>query len=119
MDEIIEKTLLFDFYSDLLTENQKKIYTYYHLDDLSLSEISEQMKISRQGVFDSLKRSDHQLKNFEDKLQLVKKFESNRLNMKKIYKIALEIKNMDGLDAELLDKIHMIERISSSLLEDL
>ena len=52
MNEILEQTLLYDFYGELLTEHQKEIYEQFVLEDLSLSEIAEQAGISRQGLDD-------------------------------------------------------------------
>lgn len=120
MNEIFEKTLLYDFYGELLTDNQKMIYGYYHLDDLSLGEISEQMNISRQGVYDTLKRCDHQLKHFEEKLHLVQKFVDNNTRIQEIYDIALNIKSqITKEDIELKEALIKIEQLSKSILEDL
>ncbi len=74
MDRIVERALLYDFYGELLTEHQKKIYEDVVNNDLSASEIAEEYGISRQGVHDLLKRCDRQLKEYEDKLGLVARF---------------------------------------------
>jgi predicted DNA-binding protein YlxM (UPF0122 family) len=66
--------MLFDFYGNLLTNNQKNVLDLYCNYDLSLGEISESKKISRQAVYDSIKRSEKKLKNFEKKLKLVERF---------------------------------------------
>ncbi len=68
------KGMLFDFYGELLTEHQKKIYENAVFDDLSLSEIAAEQGISRQGVHDLLKRCDKILTEYENKLHLVEKF---------------------------------------------
>ena len=57
MDEILHLTLLYDFYGELLTEKQKQVFDLHYQDDLSLSEIGEELSISRQAVRDQLKRS--------------------------------------------------------------
>jgi predicted DNA-binding protein YlxM (UPF0122 family) len=71
----IEKTmrvnLLYDFYGDLLTEKQRRIVEMYYVEDLSLSEIAEQVDASRQAVYDVLRRAVQQLEDYESKLQLV------------------------------------------------
>lgn len=74
MDAIYETTLLFDFYGELLTENQKNVCRMHILEDYSLGEISEVLSISRQGVHDSLKRALSALKNYENTLHLVERF---------------------------------------------
>lgn len=116
----MKKTLLYDFYGELLTENQKSIYELYHLLDLSLGEISEQMGISRQGVFDTLKRCDKQLNNYEKKLKLVAKFIANKDRVNKIYDITINIQNKDEIIIDdILDKIQQIKNISEEIIEDL
>ena len=74
MDRIVEKSLLFDFYGELLTQHQKKIYEDVIFNDFSLSEIADEQGISRQGVHDIIKRCDKALLEYESKLHLVDKF---------------------------------------------
>ena len=78
MDKIIERGLLFDFYGELLTPHQQEIYSEIVFNDLSLGEMSEQEGISRQGIYDLIKRCDRQLNTYEEKLGLVKKFQAIR-----------------------------------------
>ncbi len=74
MENVFEITMLLDFYGQLLTQRQLEIMDLHYNDDLSLAEIAEQLEISRQGVFDNIKRGKAALIQFEDKLGLVKKF---------------------------------------------
>jgi hypothetical protein len=74
MEKILEEALLYDFYGELLTEHQKLVYEDFVLNDLSLSEIAEDRQISRQGVYDIVKRCRKQLQGYEDKLHLIEKF---------------------------------------------
>lgn len=74
MDRLYERGMLFDFYGELLTEHQQKIYSEAVFNDMSLSELSEDTGISRQGVHDLIKRCDKQLLLYEEKLHLVEKF---------------------------------------------
>ena len=69
-------TELYDCYSGLLSEKQRTVFEYYYDDDLSLSEIAEHTGTTRQGVRDLLKRSEEQLKFFE---QTLKVYEKNKL----------------------------------------
>ena len=48
MDRIVEKSLLFDFYGELLTQHQKEVYGEYIQNDLSPTEIAVLRGISRQ-----------------------------------------------------------------------
>lgn len=78
MERIVEQTLLFDFYGELLTEHQRNVYEDVVLNDCSLAEAAEQYKISRQGVHDLIKRCNRILEDYETKLHLVAKFLSIR-----------------------------------------
>lgn len=74
MEKIVEQGLLYDFYGELLTPHQRKIYEDAVYNDLSLSEIAQEQGISRQGVHDLIKRCDNILEGYESKLHLVKRF---------------------------------------------
>jgi len=124
LSNIFEKTLLYDFYGELLTDHQKEIYERYHLDDLSLGEISEQLKISRQGVYDTVKRCDKLLENYENKLQLVNKFLSNKEKIDCIAKYAEgaleDLSKTEQVESEnIVGKIVEIRKICQKILEDL
>jgi len=69
MEKILEQTLLYDFYGELLTEHQKQIYEDVVLNDYSFSEVASERGISRQGVHDLIKRCNKILKDYEDKLK--------------------------------------------------
>lgn len=77
--ENLEKNIyvnkLFDLYGSLLTENQRNIVELYYCLNLSLSEISESKNISRNGVYDALKKGVQALENYENNLHLLKKEE--------------------------------------------
>ncbi|MCI8609254.1 MAG: putative DNA-binding protein [Firmicutes bacterium] len=74
MDKIAEASLLNDFYGQLLTEKQRQVMELYHEENLSLAEIAEEFQISRQAVYDTLKKAEKSLNEYEEKLGLVKKF---------------------------------------------
>ena len=61
---------LFDFYGPLLTDKQNRCLQMHLLEDFSLSEISAELGISRQAVYDMLKRSEQIMQQYEDKLGL-------------------------------------------------
>ena len=66
-----QQTLLYDFYGELLTEHQRRIYEDVVLNDYSLSEVAADLGISRQGVHDNVKRCNKILSDYEEKLHLV------------------------------------------------
>ena len=74
MEKIGRQVFLYDFYGELLTEHQKHVYEDVVLNDMSLSEIAEELGISRQGVHDLVKRCDKILAGYEEKLHLVERF---------------------------------------------
>ena len=92
MEKIIEQNLLYDFYGELLTEHQRKVYENAVYNDLSLSEIADEIGISRQGVHDLLKRCDKIMTGYEEKLKLVEKFSMTRERITEIKKLALIFK---------------------------
>ena len=62
---------LFDAYAALLTERQRVMVGMYYHDDLSLGEIASRFSVTRQAVFDSLRRSVHELSSIEERLGLL------------------------------------------------
>ena len=66
---------LYDLYGSLLTKKHHEMIELYYCDDLSLSEISEQFNISRNAVYDCLKKGIKQLENYEKELKLHQKEE--------------------------------------------
>lgn len=74
MERIAEQAMLYDFYGELLTEHQKKIYEDVVNNDYSLTEIAQENGISRQGVHDLIRRCDKILQDYEQKLHLVERF---------------------------------------------
>ncbi len=91
MDKNIEISLLFDFYGQLLSEKQHEAVSLYYNDDLSLSEVSEVMGITRQGVRDLVKRSEAELYEYEEKLGLYKRFEQVGESASRIKELALSL----------------------------
>ena len=74
MEKIVEQGILYDFYGELLTEHQRRLYEDAVYNDLSLREIADENGISRQGVHNLLRRCDKILEGYEEKLHLVEKF---------------------------------------------
>lgn len=113
MEKIVEQGLLYDFYGELLTEHQKRIYEDVVYNDFSLAEIAKENGISRQGVHDLVRRCDRSLQEYEDKLHLVERF--------------LKIKNQIGRLEELTDDTEMtkeefmqrVKVLSHQILEEL
>ena len=103
MDDVtLQKTMLFDFFGDLLTEKQQEYFDLYHNEDLSLSEIAETAGISKQGVYDIIVRAEKTLIETEQKTGIIKKWsearaelEKARINGDEINPIALQYFQME------------------------
>lgn len=67
-------SLLLDFYGELLPSAQRDMIDLYYNEDLSLSEIAEQVGITRQGVRDSVRRAEDLLSDYEEKLGMAGRF---------------------------------------------
>ena len=59
---------LLDLYGGLLTENQLNVMELYYMNDLSLSEIAEELSVTRSAVHDTLKKASAMLEMYESKL---------------------------------------------------
>ena len=84
VDKIFEYTILYDFYGALLKDKNRSVFEDYMFNDMSLSEIAEDLGITRQGVRDIVERSKQSLVDYEDKLGLIKRFEIVRENASEI-----------------------------------
>ncbi|MEJ8776951.1 putative DNA-binding protein [Pseudogracilibacillus sp. ICA-222130] len=75
---MLEKTakmnMLYDFYQTLLTDKQREYMELYYYEDYSLGEIATETNVSRQAIYDNIKRTEQILMNYEEKLQLYEKF---------------------------------------------
>ena len=105
IEERVELSLLYDFYGALLKENQRRMFEASILDDYNLAEIAEDENITRQGVHDALKRACKQLREYEQKLGLVEKFEKQKELVKKLHII---LKGMNIGDEGELEEVYSI-----------
>ena len=84
----LEKTnrinALFEFYEPLLTEKQMNYIALYYRDDYSLGEIAENYEVSRQAVYDNIRRTEKILEEYEAKLHLFKNFQEQSKQTEKL-----------------------------------
>ena len=73
MDKKVKISMLWQIYGKLLTGKQNEYIDYYYNQDLSLSEIAENDKITRQAVRDIIKKGEKKLFEYEEKLLFMKK----------------------------------------------
>ena len=112
--DALEMTLLFDYYGDMLTERQRLCFDMRYNQDLSLSEIAEELQVSRQGVYDNLNRAEALLRNMEDKTGCVRRDLHNRKAVKTIVDAANVLKNhsdttVSGLAMQILSAVQGLE----------
>lgn len=108
MPKDLNYSILLDYYGQMLTDKQRETLEYYYNEDLSLSEISEIVGTSRQGIMDIIKRSEQQLNSFEQKLCLKKHFS----NINEAVKVLSEICNSVE-DSEIKSKLtYVLNKLS-------
>lgn len=86
MRDTFKIAMLMDFYGKLITARQYEIMNMYFNEDYSLGEISERLNISRQGVYDNIRRGSGILNEFENKLGLLEKNDINKAAFRLIKK---------------------------------
>ena len=91
LEERVYLSMLYDFYGALLKENNRRLFEAYIQEDYSISEIAEEMEISRQAVHDAVKRITKQLKGYEEKLGLLERFEQQRSEMRRLHECLQEM----------------------------
>jgi predicted DNA-binding protein YlxM (UPF0122 family) len=108
---VLEKTTrmnyLFDFYQSLLTPKQRSYMALYYLDDYSLGEIAEEYQVSRQAVYDNIKRTEAMLEEYEKKLRLFEKFQQRQQILQQLRS---KLKEMNDSN-ELLKMIDSLEKL--------
>lgn len=114
LDEVVQLSILYDFYGELLNDRKKQIFEDYVLNDLSLSEIADLQGISRQGVYDIVKRCSQELKSYEDKLGLTKKFQIVKEKLNRIKDIASDAEGTKDSNIN-----HEIVTLADDILKEL
>ena len=110
MEKILEQTLLYDFYGELLTEHQRQVYEDVVLNDFSLSEVAAARGISRQGVHDLVRRCNKTLEEYEEKLHLIEKFMQTKSMVEEIKSLAGEYRRTTDMGC-----ISRIEQIAGEI----
>ncbi len=111
---MLEKTkhmvMLLDCYGPLLTAKQGQVLNQYYELDLTISEIAENMNSSRQAIFDLLKRAEHSLINYENKLGLVVKFKKAHEKLGEVYNL-IDQQDEDKMEnlTEILDILREVK----------
>lgn len=112
LSQIVEMSLLYDFYGGLLKEHKRSIFEDYVLNDYSLSEIAAEQGMSRQGVHDIVKRCSKELEHYEETLHLIEKFHKTKEHVNQIHQIAMEVRETKDVE-----QIAKIETLSNCILD--
>lgn len=108
LEKTTRLTYLFDFYQSLLTPKQKSYMSLYYLDDYSLGEIAEEYSVSRQAVYDNIKRTEAMLEQYEEKLLLFQKFQERQKIMTQLREFSAEVDNRNQFDV-LLQELEKLD----------
>ena len=98
---------LLDFYGVLLSDRKRSVMDMYYNEDFSLSEIAEQIDISRQGVRDLIKKSEEELVFYEERLGLAKKMQSVEEQTNKLHSLS----KSTSLPKEIHDQINVLAEL--------
>ena len=101
--------LLLDFYGEVLTENQREMMDLYYNEDFSLSEIADEIGITRQGVRDAVRRAEETLGTLEEKLGLIARFE--RLRAQRAQIVSLLSDESRSKDSVITEAKKMLETL--------
>lgn len=119
VDKLVEIGTLFDFYGKLLSEKQYLVIELYYIHDLSLAEIGDELSVTRQGIFDLLRRAEQKLYQFEKNLGLVKKFYSSHEKIRNIINLSEEITVIaKDKNDEIREKALIINKIGKKILNN-
>ena len=104
MDEIFNKSILYDLYGGVLSKSQQVVYEYHVNDDLSFTEIGEELNITRQAAYDLFKNADKKLKEMDKKLELSVRFKDIEKIANEIKEIASDNKQIISLSNKIIKK---------------
>ncbi len=116
-EKMIEISMLYDFYGQLLTAKQQELLKLYHEDNYSLSEIAEEFGISRQGVHDAVKKAEKALHGYENKLGLISKFTATEEAVAAIDSEIDKLMQENRDNRQLTDKLKHIKSIIDKINE--
>lgn len=109
---MLEKTIrindLYDFYHPLLTQKQQNYMSLYYRNDFSLSEIAEECNVSRQAVYDTIKRTEQIIEEYEKKLNLYEKFRRRQKVIQQLYHV-VELEESKDTIVNVIGKLEKLD----------
>jgi uncharacterized protein len=119
MERFAEMALLADFYGPLLTDKQRKVWDLHYEQDLSLVEIAESEEISRQAVYDLLKRTEKILQEYEEKLGLVRRFMLEQNKVSEVKELLQEFVEADFSSSIAWERHQVISKKIDDMFRDI
>lgn len=110
IEERLELSILYDFYGALLKDNQQRMFEASILEDYNFSEIAQEEGITRQGVYDTVKRATKQLELYEEKLGLVARFRKQKELVEKL-RDKLDAMDISSMDREWAEVFQILEKV--------
>ncbi|WP_096189156.1 putative DNA-binding protein [Evansella halocellulosilytica] len=107
IDKTVRINYLYDFYQDLLTDKQNQYMSMYYLDDWSLGEIAEHFEVSRQAVYDNIKRTESLLEEYEEKLKLLHRYGHRQ----KLYEQLKQVIQESGSPEMMIEIVRKLEKL--------
>lgn len=117
VEKTLEISMLYDFYGELLTPRQKELLQYYYEENYSLSEIAEEFGVSRQAVYDTVRKAEKSLRTYEEKLGLVSRFRETESDIEKAENAIDQIISEHSGDSVLVGKLTSVKGLLSRLEE--
>ena len=116
-EDRLKRSMLLDYYGELLTPRQRECYELHYNDDLSLSEIAEQCGISRQGAWDNIRRASEALEEMEEKTGLIRRLSETERHLRHLHALLKEMKSHAADDRELDRLLQEAEQEVTGLLK--
>ena len=116
-EDRLKRSMLLDYYGELLTPRQRECYELHYNDDLSLSEIAEQCGISRQGAWDNIRRASEALEEMEEKTGLIRRLSETERHLRHLQALLKELKSHAADDRELDRLLQEAEQEVTGLLK--
>lgn len=104
VEELTKRALLADFYGPLLTDKQRNVWDLHYQQDLSLTEIATVEHISRQAIYDLIKRTELILAEYEDKLGLVERLCTQREKLLEVKTLSKGLNEQDFTNQSAWDR---------------
>ena len=76
MEETLYLTSLYDYYKELLTENERNYFEDYYFENLTMEEIADNKSVSKNAISKTIKEVKNKLNDYESKLHLKSNYDS-------------------------------------------